>query len=119
VSTSETDLYLFTPDQIRNMPDHRCFLMVDGLRPIYANKVVYFEDRHFKHLVNDPVPLPPPLQRGESVYPGAQSLAPDEVIPVLRDAIRNEIDSIEVPDDMTADDIEAIADQLCAVLENA
>jgi hypothetical protein len=93
--------------------------MIDGLRPIYANKVFYFEDSHFKHLVNDPAPLPPPLQRGESVYPGVQALAPEEVIPVLPASIREEIASIDVPDDMTADDIEAIADQLCAVLENA
>jgi len=58
VSESETQGFLVTPDQIRAMPDSKSFVMVDGMRPIYTEKIFYYKLKYFKNRLLGVRPMP-------------------------------------------------------------
>lgn len=125
VSQSDTDLYLFTPDQIRNMPDQRCFLMVDGVRPIYGKKITYYNDKRFTAKLHEPISLPQPLLTGDSIYPEEGILVGNSIYAVQPSDFKgfssettNAIASIVCPAVLDESNIDSIADQLLTALES-
>ncbi|MFV0275802.1 MAG: type IV secretory system conjugative DNA transfer family protein [Parahaliea sp.] len=118
VSVSETDAYLMTPDQIRNMPDHRCFLMVDGVRPVYANKIYYYKDKQFAARVLPALPLPVELAVGDAVYPDAAGAPqPAEVFPRLPDGVMHAVQAIEPPEELTEATVNELAELIARKYE--
>lgn len=118
-SESDADLYLFTPDQIRNMPDSRCFLMIDGLRPVYARKIKYHEDKYFKNLIHPPLELPPELTKGDAVYPEQGLVQGNEIQALLPQELAIEIATIDAPEKIDDDNVDDIAEQLLNALQEA
>jgi type IV secretory pathway TraG/TraD family ATPase VirD4 len=118
-SESEADLYLFTPDQIRNMPDNRCFLMIDGLRPIYAKKITYYDDKFFTKRMLNTIALPPELTGGSAIYPETQSSGSGLPKVTLPSSLKKSVSDMSVPATLDESNIDVIADQLVKALENA
>lgn len=52
---------LLLPQEIKSMPDKDALLFVDGLYPIYAEKIYWYKDKTFKQRGNMPVPTVPSL----------------------------------------------------------
>jgi len=50
VSDHHTARSLMTPDEVRNLPQHRQLLFIAGMRPVQAAKLRYYADAEFKGL---------------------------------------------------------------------
>jgi type IV secretion system protein VirD4 len=58
-SVSQTSRYLLLPQEILQLPPHDEIIMVEGLPPIRARKIRYFDELVFKERIRPPVPLTP------------------------------------------------------------
>lgn len=119
VSQSDADLYLFTPDQIRNMPDEKAFLMIDGLRPIYASKIKYYTDKTFIDRIGEPLELPPVLNTGDAVYPDEGLVKGNKIMARIPQIVKDELAEMNIPDMLDDDAIKDISAQLLRALENS
>lgn len=114
VTQSETQSFLVKPDQIRAMPDNKEFIMIDGLRPIYANKIYYYKNKNLKKKLFGVRPLPKSI-KGYGSSPKT---------PVYRNSnttdkqkgLDRKINSVHVPDNMSNNDIGRITDELCQAI---
>lgn len=114
VTQSETQSFLVKPDQIRAMPDNKEFIMIDGLRPIYANKIYYFKNKHLKKKLLGARPLPKSIKAGRT-----STVSPVFTSNNRRDKqqeLDRKINSVHVPDRMTNNDIGRITDELCQAI---
>jgi type IV secretion system protein VirD4 len=118
VSESDQSLYLQTPDQIRNMPDHRSWLMIDGLRPIYAKKINYYQDKYFKNRLRNPDELPTKLTTGDSIYPEEGVLENNEIKVLLPQGTIDEINSVFIPNAINCVNVGDTTESLIQVLKN-
>jgi type IV secretion system protein VirD4 len=119
ISESDQSLYLQTPDQIRNMPDHRSWLMIDGLRPIYAKKITYYEDIYFKSRIKPAVTLPPKLTTGDAIYPEEGVLENNEIKVRLPKETIDLINTIDLPASIDETNVNKVSLQLLYAVEQS
>lgn len=58
VSVSEQPRRLLLPQEVKELGNRRLILFYEGLRPVLANKIFYYEDRNFKRRIMKPPVVP-------------------------------------------------------------
>ena len=57
-STTESDQrrMLLLPQEVKEIGDHKEIIIYEGIRPIMAEKIIYYKDKHFKkRLLSPPI----------------------------------------------------------------
>ncbi|ASK27162.1 type IV secretory system conjugative DNA transfer family protein [Neisseria chenwenguii] len=60
-STSDQRRAVMNPDELKMMPKSDCIISLGNSRPVYAQKIVYYQDPVFSKRANRPLPVIPPL----------------------------------------------------------
>ncbi|QEY25788.1 type IV secretory system conjugative DNA transfer family protein [Neisseria zalophi] len=87
---------VMNPDELKIMPDNKMIINMTGIRPIYADKIIYYEDPIFSKRANLPVPHVPILEVNLAQKKLPQVARPDYVSPEdmasfkWRDAVNSE-----------------------------
>lgn len=58
VNTSDQKRELMKPQELRDMPDTDCLILMGGVKPIYAKKIRYYEDPIFKPRLRGATKIP-------------------------------------------------------------
>jgi type IV secretion system protein VirD4 len=117
ISESETQGFLVTPDQIRAMPDNKSFVMVDGMRPIYTEKILYYKLKYFKKRLLGTRPLPESIKKRKEIESGTGKTPIFIKQKKLNfNAISSKINDISIPEGKLSEtDINNISDKFCDV----
>jgi len=120
VSESETQGFLVTPDQIRAMPDRKSFVMVDGMRPIYTEKIFYYKLKYFKNRLLGVRPMPKSIK--EIIEKEGATGTPHIAVKVTKNKgldfskINSSINDISLPEGkLSKTDINNISEKFCDV----
>lgn len=80
-SVSDQKRAVMNPDELKIMPDSDVIINMTGIRPIYADKIIYHEDPILRERANLPVPHVPELQVTLTRKQPPQVVTPDYVSP--------------------------------------
>ncbi|HFC8517523.1 TPA: type IV secretory system conjugative DNA transfer family protein [Neisseria weaveri] len=80
-SVSDQKRAVMNPDELKIMPDSDVIINMTGIRPIYADKIIYHEDPILRERANLPVPHVPELQVTLTQKQPPQVVTPDYVSP--------------------------------------
>ncbi|MDO1509536.1 MULTISPECIES: type IV secretory system conjugative DNA transfer family protein [unclassified Neisseria] len=80
-SVSDQKRAVMNPDELKIMPDSDVIINMTGIRPIYADKIIYHEDPILCERANLPVPHVPELQVTLTRKQPPQVVTPDYVSP--------------------------------------
>ncbi|UOO76522.1 type IV secretory system conjugative DNA transfer family protein [Neisseria sp. Dent CA1/247] len=80
-SVSDQKRAVMNPDELKIMPDSDVIINMTGIRPIYADKIIYHEDPILRERANLPVPHVPELLVTLTRKQPPQVVTPDYVSP--------------------------------------
>jgi len=90
VNTSDQSRALLLPQELRELGDDKCVIFVEKEKPIFAEKIRFYNEKYFTKRVIDTAPLPQPNLQGRAV-----SVSLDNIVPVLNaDEVSNLVDEI-------------------------
>ncbi len=83
-SISDQKRAVMNPDELKMMPKEDCIISLSSSRPIYAQKIIYWQDPAFKERANLPLPYVPVLdvrtrKSAESSEPKAAYVSPEDM----------------------------------------
>jgi type IV secretion system protein VirD4 len=120
---SETGQQILSSDEIANLSDDETIVLVDGIRPLLANKLRYYRDKLFAGRAMAPLPLPPTLQTArqeEGEEQGEAEAEQDDAAAGEAQQIEQDIAAIEIPEGIpTPEDLKRIAEQTAAIARPA
>ena len=120
ISESETQGFLVTPDQIRAMPDSKSFVMVDGMRPIYTEKIFYYKLKYFKKRLLGVRPMPESIKK-KTEQERTTGKTPTNIKVKMENKpdfskISSKINDVSIPEGKLSEtDINNISDKFCDV----
>lgn len=80
-SVSDQKRAVMNPDELKIMPDSDVVINMTGIRPIYADKIIYHEDPILRKRANLPVPHVPKLDVTPAQKQPPKAVVPDYVSP--------------------------------------
>ena len=67
VNTSEQSRALFLPQELRELPDEKCIIFVEKDKPIFADKIRFYQEKHFTKKLLTAASLPESNPEGRAV----------------------------------------------------
>jgi type IV secretion system protein VirD4 len=90
VNTSDQSRALMLPQELRELEDEKCVIFVEKEKPIFADKIRFYNEKHFTKRIFKAAPLPKPNLQGRAV-----SVSLNDVVPLLdTDEVSNLVDEL-------------------------
>ena len=67
VNTSDQSRALLLPQELRELGDEKCVIFVEKEKPIFADKIRYYQEKYFTKRLLEAAPLPKPNLKGRAV----------------------------------------------------
>lgn len=74
-NTSDQSRALFLPQELRELPDEKCIIFVEKDKPVFADKIRYFQEKRFTKCLLPEAPLPEPNLEGRAAIVSLSSQA--------------------------------------------